>query len=337
MPKVATVPNDPRLALLANSLAEAALGDDDLVRFRPDSQDERVADLVDAAELYDGDARAMLRTVLSSDAHDTLLRFAQRRVLSGQRATNRKHFRQALSAWSLLPTVGDVPWTTWFLAALLLGDFAFDATLATLFEGSSTPGGTRCETLQRSLMKGGSLAQCHIVEVTTSYGVGMIELPLPRDVPAMGWLDIPLIDRDDALYAPTINLAQLTVDVADAFDQMSAVHTTSIQFSLLSTGTSPFVRTLGCLHFCADSKDSTWDVFVAQLESEEDVLLLTSNLTSDEGAAVGHGSAVVLIMAQPNFSDIDAVPAFDTTLFASVAKDVLLRTSTNPRTVPSTD
>lgn len=328
MSKVAEVPTDPRLALLAESLTGPTLASDDLVRFRPDRRDERVADLVDAAQLYDAGARARLRTLLSRDAHDTLRRFAQRRVLSGRRTANQKHFRQALSAWSLLPTVGDVPWTTWFLAALLLGDFALDSTLVTLFEGSSTPGGTRCQTLQRSLMKGGSLSQCHLVEVTTSYGVGMIELPLPRDVPATGWLDVPLIDRDDALYTPTMNLAQLAVDVANAFDHMTAVHTTSIQFSLLSTGTSPFVRTLGCLHFCAESGDSTWDVFVAQLESEADVQRLESNLSRDEGVAVGHGSTVVLIMAQPNFSDADTIAPFDTTLFATVARDVVTRHST---------
>ena len=329
MSKVKEVPNDPRLALLADSLAWATVGSDDFVRFELDRSDDRVADLVVAAELYDSDARAQLRTLLSSDAHDTLLLFAQRRVLSGRRTANQHHFRQALSAWSLLPTVSAVPWTTWFLAALLLGDFALDTTLVTLFEGPSTPGGTRCQTLQRSLRKGGSLAQCHLIEVTTSYGVGMIELPLPRDVPATGWLDVPLIDRDDALYAPTMNLAQLAVDVADAFDQVPAVNTSSIQFSLLSTGTSPFVRTLGCLHFCAESNQTTWDVFVAQLESEAGVWQLESNLTVDEGVALGHGTAMVLIMAQPNFSDVDAVPPLDTTRFVAIAEDVLTRYSAN--------
>lgn len=328
MSKVTEVAHDPRVALLADSLDGATLERDDLVRFELNRSDDRVAELVDAAELYDGDARAQLRTLLSSDAHDTLLLFAQRRVLSGRRTANQHHFRQALSAWSLLPTVSAVPWTTWFLAALLLGDFALDTTLVRLFGGPSTPGGTRCQTLQRSLRKGGSLAQCHLVEVTTSYGVGIIELPLPRDVPAMGWLDVPLIDRDDALYAPTMNLAQLAVDVADAFSQLAAVTTTSIQFSLLSTGSSPFVRTLGCLHFCAESNHTTWDVFVAQLESEPDVQRLESDLTVDEGVAVGHGTAVVLIMAQPNFSDVENVPPIDTTRFAAVAKDVLTRTST---------
>lgn len=328
MSKVTEVPHDPRFTLIADSLARATVGSDDLIRFELDRRDDRVADLVDATELYDGDSRAQLRTLLSSDAHDTLLLFAQRRVLSGRRTVNQHHFRQALSAWSLLPTVSAVPWTTWFLAALLLGDFALDTTLVTLFEGPSTPGGTRCQTLQRSLSKGGSLARCHLVEVTTSYGVGIIELPLPRDVPATGWLDVPLIDRDDALYAPTMNLAQLAVDVADAFNQMADVTTSSIQFSLLSTGTSPFVRTLGCLHFCAESNQTTCDVFVAQLESESDVQRLESNLTLDEGIAVGRGTTVVLIMEQPNFSDVDTVAPIDTTRFAAVAKDVLTRLST---------
>lgn len=323
MPSVTEVTCDPRLAPLVVTIETTPTGNDDFVRFQLASGDDLVADLVQSAELYDEQSRAILRTLLTSAAQDTLMLFAQRRVLSGRRSANQNHFRQALSAWSLLPTMNDVPWTTWFLASLVLGEFAHDTSIVALFEGPSTPGGIRCGALQRSLRRGGSLAQCHLAEVSTTYGVGMIELPLPRDVPARGWLDAPLIDKDDAFYAPTINLAQLTVDVADALDQLTNTRTSGIEFSLLSTGTSPFIRTLGCLHFCATTERTTWDVFVAQVESASKASRLEAELADDEGAAVSDRDLVIVFMAQPSFDDDERVPHDPTPLLD--AANIVLR------------
>ena len=77
----------------------------------------------------------------------------------------------------------------------------------------------RCHELQNSLENGGSLSQCHLREVETTYGLGIIELPLPHDLPGY-WSRPPMIGRDDAVYAPTINLAQLAIKAADALDRL---------------------------------------------------------------------------------------------------------------------
>ena len=171
--------DDPRLNPLANSLASATVGGGDLVRFHPDDGDERVSALVQTAELYEDAARRDLRTMLTSDAAYNLSLFAKRRVVSGQRTSNVSYFHQALSAFSLLPTVDDIPWKTWFVAAVLLGQYANDPDMVRLFEGPSTAGGEICQSIQKSLRSGGSLAQCHLAEVETSYGKGMIGFPYP--------------------------------------------------------------------------------------------------------------------------------------------------------------
>jgi hypothetical protein len=201
--------NDPRLNPLVSSLASAKLGSGDFVRFRPDDRDDRVSTLVQTAELYDDVTRSDLRTLLTDDAQISLRRFAQRRVVLGRRTCNASYLHQALSALSLLPTVDDIPWRTWFVAALVLGEYANNADVVNLFEGPSTAGGTVCKAIQKSLKNGGSLAQCHLAEVDTTYGAGLVELPLPLDIPGSGLYGEPWIDRDDAVYAPTFNLAQL--------------------------------------------------------------------------------------------------------------------------------
>ncbi len=187
MPTVFGVTDDPLPKAFATSLGSAKVGSDDVIRYVLDDDDNNVASMVQSAELYDDEARAQVRTLLTDSATDALHVFAKRRVVLGRRTANVSYFHQALSAYSLLPTIKDVPWTTWFLGALVLGDYAHDAELVALFGGPYTPGGQRCQTLQKSLWNGGSLDTCHLKEVNTSYGVGMFAMPLPHDVPGRVW------------------------------------------------------------------------------------------------------------------------------------------------------
>jgi hypothetical protein len=319
---LSTVIDDPRLKQLAQSLQLATAGGDDFIRFQPDDGDDHVGALVQSSEFFEDTARADLRTLLTSDAKDTLYLFAQRRVVLGLRTSNVSYFHQALSAFSLLPTVDDIPWTTWFLAAIFLGGYANDTDLVTLFEGPTTAGGKRCQILQKSLKNGGSLAQCHFVEVNTTYGKGLVELPLPHDARARSG---PFIDRYEVVYAPTTNLAQVAVDVADHLDHLEGTRTTPLEYSQLSTAEVPFAHTVGCLHCCATTEDSTFHVYVAELVSDAEATELVTGLSNDEGVAVSNGADVILFLAQPNFDD-DAEPApLETKPLEELARSALSR------------
>jgi hypothetical protein len=315
------VSDDPRLKLLASSLASATVGSEDLVRFHRDDSDERVSALVQTAELYDDVARRDLRALLKPDATYTLHLFAKRRIVEGQRTSNASYFHQALSALSLLPTVDEIPWKTWFVAALLLGEHANAPDVVTLFEGPSTAGGAICQSIQKSLKNGGSLAQCHLAEVETSYGKGMIELPLPVDVPARGWNSAPLIERDDATYAPTFNLAQTAVNIADAIDGLAGTRTAAIEYSPLAVG-GAFIRTSGCLRSYATSADTSYDIYAADLKSEFDAKRLISQVTDAGGAGASRATAVVVLLEQPNFDD-GSVTMFDAEALSALAQRAL--------------
>ena len=324
LPTLAEMTVDPRLKPFVDSLASSEVVSDDFVRFRPDDADNRVADLVQSAELYDDVVRADLRGLLTNEAKDTLYLFGQRRVLLGRRTSNVSYYHQALAAFSLLPEVRDIPWITWFLAALILGEYANDPDVVALFGGPATEGGMRCQELQNSLENGGSLSQCHLREVETTYGQGIIELPLPHDLPGH-WSRPPMIGRDDAVYAPTINLAQLAVEVADALDRLEGTRTTALEFSFLSTGTTTSIGTLGCLHCCAIKGNNAIDVYVAELESESDAKQFVAHLSDDDGFVVRNGAELVLFSSQPSFDDNLESPPLDATAFEQLAKSAFLR------------
>ena len=310
--------DDPRLLPFVSSLATAKVGSDDFVRFRPYDGDDRVSSLVQSAELYEDVARGSLRTLLTDDAKFTLLLFAQRRVVLGRRTNNVSYFHQALSALSLLPTVDDIPWRTWFVAALILGEFRHDPDIVELFEGSSTAGGELCQSIQKSLINGGSLSQCHLADVNTTYGAGMIELPLPHDIPGGGLYGQPLIESDAALYAPTFNLAQLAVDVADAVDCLDRTRTTALEYSGLAVS-GAYIRNSGCLHCCAVSAGGSFDIFMADLASESDVKGLELQVLDAGGVAVCRGSKTVTFLPQPNFDDDSDPPRLDAETLIALA------------------
>ena len=316
---------DPRLKPFVDSLESAHLGSDDLVRFRADDGDNAVAAMVQASELYDDETRAALRMLLTSNSKEILALFARRRILLGRRTSNATYFGQALAAFSLLPKVKDVPWNTWLLAAVFLGGYSNDSDVVALYGGPDSPGGSLCRSIQASLAHGGSLDMCHLREVNTTYGAGMIELPLPHDVAARSWSRAPIIDRDDATYSPTINLAQLAVDVADALDQLAGTQTTALAFSRLSTGSTPFVPTLGCLHCYAMRGSTTFDVYVAELQSDADARRLSDEISDDQGTAVSNGATVVVFLIEPNFDDEVEAATPDTTLLRKLATSVLAR------------
>jgi len=308
---------DPRLTDIVHSLENLPIGGGDFVRFVPDAGDDRVAEIVQSTELFDEVSRRELRTLITDDAKWSLRSLGSRRVVLGERTSNVSYFHQALSAFSLLPTVDDIPWRTWFVGAILLGDYANDPDIVSLFEGPFTAGGERCASIQKSLKNGGSLAHCHLARVDTSYGIGMIELPTPEELPGRSWTNP--VQRDDALYAPTINLAQIAVDVANAFDKMPGTKTTDFDFVQLADGATGMVRNRGCLHFTAMMPDQTVDVSVAEMMTVAEASDFRGSFTSEEAHAVTDGAAVVLFMEQPSFDDDDTPSPLNRTMLNDLA------------------
>jgi len=312
---------DPRLADIVHSLENLPFGDGEFVRFMPDVGDDRVADIVQSTELFDEVSRRELRTLITDEAKWRLLRLGRRRVVLGERTSNVSYFHQALSTFSLLPTVDDIPWRTWFVGAVLLGAYANDTEIVSLFEGPFTAGGERCASIQNSLKNGGSLAHCHLARVDTSYGVGMIELPTPEDLAGSGWTNP--IQHDDALYAPTINLAQIAVDAADTFDKMHDTRTSRLDFVQLADGATGMVRNRGCLHFTAMMPYSTLDVSVAELMNVAEANDFRASFKSDEAYVTGEGAVVMLFMEQPSFDDnVEAMP-LETSMLRDLADRAL--------------
>jgi hypothetical protein len=141
--------------------------------------------------------------------------------------------------------------------------------------------------------------------VDTSYGVGMIELPTPEDLAGRSWTNP--IQHDDALYAPTINLAQIAVDAADAFNTMHDTRTSRLDFVQLADGVTGMVRNRGCLHFTSMMPDKTLDVSVAEMMTVAEASDFRASFNSDEAHVVTDGAVVVLFMEQPSFDD-EVVP-----------------------------
>ena len=312
---------DPRLTDIVHSLETLPIGGDELVRFVPDVGDDRVAEIVQSTELFDEVSRRELRSLLSDDAFNTLVSLGKRRVVLGQRTSNVSYFHQAISAFSLLPTVDDIPWRTWFVGAVFLGAYANDPDIVSLFEGPFTAGGERCAAIQKSLQHGGSLAHCHLARVDTSYGVGMIELPTPEDVTGTNWTNP--IQRDDALYAPMINLAQIAVDAADAFDKMDGTRTSIFDFVQLADGATGMVRNRGCLHFTAMMPDVTLDVSVAEMMNVAEANDFCASFDADEAYVTSDGAVVMLFMEQPSFDDNVVEKPLDTSTLRDLALGAL--------------
>jgi hypothetical protein len=312
---------DPRLTEIVHSLETLPIGTGELVRFVPDDGDDRVADIVQSTELFDEQSRCDLRTLITDEAKGSLRRLARRRVVLGERTSNVSYFHQALSAFSLLPTVDDIPWRTWFVGAVLLGAYANDPDIVALFEGPFTAGGERCSAIQKSLKNGGTLAHCHLARLETNYGVGMIALPTPEVVNSRSWNNP--IEHDDALYAPTINLAQIAVDAADAFDKMDGTRTSVVDFAQLADGATGMVRNRGCLHFSAMMPDVTLDVSVAEMMNVEDANDFCSSFDSDGAYVTSEGAVVLLFMEQPSFDDDVVEKPLDTSTLSDLARGAL--------------
>jgi hypothetical protein len=284
----------------------------EFIRFRADANDDLVAGVVRSVVAEGARGCDVFRRGLGDGETDTLRLFAMRRTLLGRRQSSLGPLYEALDAFALLPTPDDVPWDSWVKAALFVarsigGDLdAVERRFEDLAELLVERGHVAFEAMNRVE----SLDQCHLVEVTTDHGIGVVETMVFRSKSTIAFLGAPR-QADHAIeFAPTTNLAQLAASLADALDASSTVVTGPIGQDQLAassfgqTTSGSYLPVAGCLSFVAENAVGSFSVLVAELFDEMDVdeLAAGANETNEQFGA-SDGRRLIVLSPQPSFDD----------------------------------
>ena len=321
---------------LVDRLERCTIAEDDLVRYREDIGDDEASAIVRSVAGMDDTDRDEFRARESAEMAATLGLFAKRRVVKARKQSSLELVHDAIIAYALIAHVADVPWQTWLRAALVLAaPLGEDPDeVVDLFAGSPSPARSRAKAVVDAVERTNDLSDCHLVEVTTTYGLGILELPIAKDVATFALRGAPLIDHNLAEYRPTSNLAQTAVHLADAFDATPSIHTGAITFSQLASQyfslvvSGSWLPAVGCLRFSATTiAGSTFDVFVAEMSEDFDMDGMEEYAATDDGqGAFVEGRRLVLISPEPNFDDVLA-PLMDVHVYETMAREAL-RTAT---------
>jgi hypothetical protein len=305
----------------------------DFIRFRDDGADASIGAIVRAVSAEDRNSCAEFRRGL--DDADGLEVFTRRRVLQGRRQSSLSPLYEALDGFALLPSSEQVPWDSWFSAALLLacsmgGDV--DTIARRFVDLSSDATSARFAVALDAMDRVQSLEQCRLVEVSTNYGVGFVETMVFRAVPG-GLYRAPTLGLNQIAYHPTTNLAQLAASLADRLDGADVVtgpigqdQLAATSFAMTTAGS--YLATTGCLSFVAEiGAGDAFTVFVAELPEDADVVTLAESAsTTNDQTCVHDQSRLVLFSPQPSFDD-DGDVAIELEQYEEFARTVLLETS----------
>ncbi len=289
----------------------------DLIRFRPDDNDDLVAGVVRSVVADGDDGADLFRHALSEDATNTLLLLAMRHVLLARRLSSLGPIYEALDACALLPRDRDVPWDTWVKGALFIargigGDLD---SMVRRFADLHPERAARIFVVLESMDRVHELAQCRLIEVSTTYGVGLLETLAFLGRPTFGVWGAPRQADNYVSYAPSTNLAQLCVSLADALEASKKVTVGPIGqdqlAAMLFSQTTPgsYVATTGCLSFVAeDVAGSSLTALVAELTSDEDPAALALDAQGFENqVAESQGSRLIVLSPQPSFNELDVM------------------------------
>jgi hypothetical protein len=242
-----------------------------------------------------------------------------RRTLQGRRNASLSLLSDAMGAYALLPTPEDVPWDSWFKGTLFVArSLGLNIeTLGDQFAELAGPGAVeRSDVAMEAMSRVDALAQCQLIEVTTTYGTGFIELLVFSLTAKAGWMGTRRLAVNEIEFQPTTNLAQVAVSFADALDASGQLVADPIgqdqlaatTFSLTVPGS--YIPTMGCLSFNAEGVNGnpSFSVLIAELPADADIASLAAAATSIEGqAAIYDSSRLIVMSVQPNFDDdIDA-------------------------------
>src|ERR1019366_5346876 len=193
--------------------------DDDLVRFRENPVDDNLSNTV--RSIFDSldERREGVRQGLDEDDRDLLMVFAKRRALSAQRTTSLRAVSDALDTYALLPREYDVPWESWFKATLFIGrDLGLDLNdaLQRFVDGAPGESARRAHVAFDAMTRIDALSQCHVIEVSTSYGPGLFETMVVRDQGLKSW---------GGITGQPVSLGQIQVE----YEPRSEEHTSELQ------------------------------------------------------------------------------------------------------------
>jgi hypothetical protein len=291
---------------------------EELIRFRVDANDDTVGAIVRSASNLLPQERGEFRRSLSDGDSDTLRLFGMRRTLQARRSASLGLTVEALNAFAVLPRLDDVPWESWlkgvlFIARSLGGDL--DALSTSFADVASERFAARFDVAEESMSRLDNLAQCHLVEVTTTYGTGFLETLVFRGAPTFGVFGAPnRLGDNEVPYQPSTNLAQLAVTLADAFDASHSVVTGPIgqdqlaasSFSMAVAGS--YIATSGCLSFVADDKaaGASFTTFIAELVDDDPATLAASANDTDGQSALFDQQRLIVLTPQPQFDDDEA-------------------------------
>ena len=338
-----------RIASLRDQLAghPYEIGAGEFVRFRVDANDETIAGIEHAVSAEGSDGCDQFRHAIGVSESDTLRLFAMRRTLQGRRQSSLGLIYDALDGYALLPEDDDVPWDSWFKATLFVAR-TLGVNLETLgsrFEDiASGDVANRYDVAVEAMNRIEEFEQCRMAEVSTTHGIGFVEILVFRDTKYRRGASPPRLGDNRIDFDPSSNLAQLTVNIADALDKLGTVVTNPITqdqlaatlFSLTASGS--YLPVAGCLSFVADEVDGSgsFTVFVAELPDGTDVeALVQSAIDTDDQAAAWDGQRLIVFSPQPSFADDDDEVLLDLDPFVESAyaglSDPATRYSTRPR------
>jgi hypothetical protein len=318
----------------------------DFVRFRPNANDDAVSVIVRSATVAGSQRSEEFRHSLSDEGTNTLRLFAMRRTLQARRGASMSLLGESIDAYALLPKPKDVPWDSWFKGTLFVSrSLGLEpATLGERFaDSASSEAVEHCQVAIEAMSRVDTLSQCQLVEVTTTYGTGFLELLVFDFMVKAGWLGTRHLAVNEISYQPTTNLAQVAASLADALDASGRLVTGPIgQDQLAATAFSlsvpgSYLPTAGCLSFIAEGVDGgpSFSVFVAEMTDETDISSLAANATEvGNQAAIYDARRLIVISAQPNFDEAnDADTDVDFHDYESLAL-AALQESTNSQWQP---
>jgi hypothetical protein len=284
----------------------------EFIRFRTDKNDDAVAGIVRSVVAEGSHGCDVFRRGLDEETASTLRLLGMRRTLLGRRQASLGPLYEALDAFALLPTPDDVPWDSWVKGALFVvrsmgGDLDL---IERRFNDLAGPLIDRAQVAFEAMNRVESLAQCHLVEVTTNQGVGLVETLVFRGKPTISFLGAPRQSDRQIEFEPTTNLAQLAASLADAFDASGKLVAGPIgqdqiaASSFGQTASGSYIPVAGCLSFVVDEAVGSFTVFVAELldDTEGEELAERANET-DEQFAASDGLRLILLSPQPSFDD----------------------------------
>jgi hypothetical protein len=311
--------------------------DHDLVRFVQRPTDDSLSVIV--RSIFDSldEHRSEVRQALDEEERGLLALFARRSALIAARTRSQRALSDALDAYALLMDENDIAWESWFKATLFIGrEIGLDLEDAhRRFSDGATPKvAQRGDVAFDAMARISDIAQCHVIEVSTTYGLGLLQMTVVRDQGTSSWGGITgqavSLGQYRVGYAPTANVAQMAVTISDALDASGLALCTYIRqdqlvataFDLVTAGS--YLESSGCVSFIAEGVDGhpSAAFTIAELTPErieDETLQAADHVTEDtqqrarelaetadaieDQAAFAVGTCVVVLSAIPDFSD----------------------------------